>query len=760
MPGGIRSKLNWRVSKGRVVGLSLLVLISVMIISGFAGDIARAMFYRLPSGGLGAAPIYDGPASLEERILESDVVARIKLLSMSPTVEAFGDERSGDSAYVSALEFRFEVIEYLKGGGGNEIVGIVYGNDYYESRLGSVTFGEDLTDTHDMTWDDREAIVFLSKGRGVLSTLEERNRYVLGFADYGVFDSDSYTIDSRYAKRWLPAAESGGAAVAHRVGSGGDEQRFLTGVERAEGESREELINYQVANSAHNKALGTGGDSTTITLSQIRGLIAELQSEIDAGDGSPEYSQCVVEKYRWYSEVEHHAHGGGYETDSYDHELGSGLPADTVFALGTRSFDPPDDYDPSNHEYTNPHFELESWLGGDDAHLFQVADGKSVIATNRPLPKGQYRLYLNSREAKYIPCDAYPDAWRTWLELVVQVTTPQDALHEAFFDTVDIDESVGAGGENGALQPEWFETDDGESVIERIVWRDGQVEMELSPPAADLDDHRVDFIALDGSVALRLDFGNAVAFADDENVATLAWGVCGQPWADGDLLMLRIAEGIPDDGVQTTNDPDCLVSGIEQTSAPAAVSTPEPEPTTDPTPTFESTAIPEPTATPEPTAAPEPEPTAESTPTPEPTPTAEPTVESTPVPMPTETPIPNATPEAETSAEPMATLVPAEDAPASLPPAPENLTAIVNEDGTVTLSWDAPEDESIKGYQILRQRPTLGEDELSVYVEDSGSTDTTYIDVEVTAGIRHVYQVRAINANGASESSNSVQVGP
>ena len=213
-------------------------------------------------------------------------------------------------------------------------------------------------------------------------------------------------------------------------------------------------------------------------------------------------------------------------------------------------------------------------------------------------------------------------------------------------------------------------------------------------------------------------------------MATLTWGVCGQPWADGDLLMLRIAEGIPDDGVQTTNDPDCLVSGIEQTSAPAAVSTPEPEPTTDPTPT------------------------------PEPTPTAEPTVESTPVPMPTETPIPNATPEVETSAEPIATLVPAEDAPASLPPAPENLTAIVNEDGTVTLSWDAPEDESIKGYQILRQRPTLGEDELSVYVEDSGSTDTTYIDVEVTAGIRHVYQVRAINANGASESSNSVQVGP
>ena len=97
---------------------------------------------------------------------------------------------------------------------------------------------------------------------------------------------------------------------------------------------------------------------------------------------------------------------------------------------------------------------------------------------------------------------------------------------------------------------------------------------------------------------------------------------------------------------------------------------------------------------------------------------------------------------------------------ASPPPPPQNLTAVVNDDGSVTLIWDAPDDDSITGYRILRQRPTEGEDALLVYVEDSGSTDTTYIDVEVTAGIRHVYQVRAINANGASESSNSVQVGP
>ena len=760
MLGGMRSKLRGRMSKLSVIGLSLLVTIGVMIISGFAGDIGRAMFYRLPSGGLGAAPIYDGPASLKERILESDVVARVKLLSMSPSVEAFGDERSGNSAYVSALEFRFEVLEYLKGGGG-EIVGIVYGNDYYESKLGALTLGEDLTDTHDTTWDDREAIVFLSKGRGVLSTLEEPDRYVLGFADYGVFDSDSYTIDSRYSKRWLPAAAIEGVSVAHGAGSGGGEQRFLTGAERAEGESREELIDYRVANSAHNKALGTGGDSSMITLSQIKDLIADLQEEIDEGDGSEDYLECVLEKYKRNREVEYKYEASGgvtYGTISYDHELASGSPADTVFALGTRPFHPPDDYDPANHEYANPHFEWEGWIEGKDAQMFRVANNKSVIATTRPLHRGEYRFYFNSLDSKYIPCSAYPDRLRTSEELVVHVSALAGALHEAFFDPVDIDEGVGAGGGRGVLRPEWFETDDGETVIESIEWWDGQVEMELSP-AADLIDYRMDLIALDGSVALRLDVIDAIEVLDEDEVATLIWGVCEQPWVDGDLLMLRIAGGTPDDGVQATNDAECLAAAQEHVTADAAEPTATLEPTPTPEPTAEPTIDPEPTATPaaEPTSTPEPTATAAGT-----TPTPEPTAEPTPEPEPTATHTPTAA--ATVATEPRPTSVPSEDtdstASASPPPAPENLTAVLNEDGTATLTWDAPDDDSTTGYRILRQRPAEGEDALLVYVEDTGSTDTSYTDVDVTAGIQHLYSVKAINDAGLSEPSNSVQVNP
>ena len=39
----------------------------------------------------------------------------------------------------------------------------------------------------------------------------------------------------------------------------------------------------------------------------------------------------------------------------------------------------------------------------------------------------------------------------------------------------------------------------------------------------------------------------------------------------------------------------------------------------------------------------------------------------------------------------------------------------MNGDGDVVLSWEAPEDDSITGYQILRRRPTEGEDTLLVY---------------------------------------------
>ena len=73
-----------------------------------------------------------------------------------------------------------------------------------------------------------------------------------------------------------------------------------------------------------------------------------------------------------------------------------------------------------------------------------------------------------------------------------------------------------------------------------------------------------------------------------------------------------------------------------------------------------------------------------------------------------------------------------------------SLRYAANADGSVTLYWNAPGDDGVTGYRIFRRRYSLGEPKGLVYVEDTGSTATTYTDTEVTAGAPHSYRVQAI----------------
>ena len=83
---------------------------------------------------------------------------------------------------------------------------------------------------------------------------------------------------------------------------------------------------------------------------------------------------------------------------------------------------------------------------------------------------------------------------------------------------------------------------------------------------------------------------------------------------------------------------------------------------------------------------------------------------------------------------------------------------MVNGDGSVTLTWEAPDDDSVTGYLILRRRPHEGESTLLGYVGNTGSTETTFTDTNGTAGTRHVYRVKAINDAGPGKQSNYVNV--
>ena len=64
------------------------------------------------------------------------------------------------------------------------------------------------------------------------------------------------------------------------------------------------------------------------------------------------------------------------------------------------------------------------------------------------------------------------------------------------------------------------------------------------------------------------------------------------------------------------------------------------------------------------------------------------------------------------------------------------------------------------GYRILRRRPLEGEPHLLVYVNDTGSTVTTYTDAGGVAGTRYAYRVKAINDDGVGARSNYLRVEP
>ena len=93
--------------------------------------------------------------------------------------------------------------------------------------------------------------------------------------------------------------------------------------------------------------------------------------------------------------------------------------------------------------------------------------------------------------------------------------------------------------------------------------------MRLSPHNR-LANHHADFIALDGTVSLRLDFDAAAETGEGDSRA-LSWAVCAQPRQAGDLLMLRISES-PADLTGVTRDADCV--SVAPTPAPAATSEP------------------------------------------------------------------------------------------------------------------------------------------------------------------------------------------
>jgi len=467
---------------------------------------------------LGGVPSYEGENSLEERILKVDVVAKVRLSSVSAGTEHYAVFVGQPPVHVGTLEHNFEVLEYLKGTGDDQIVAIVWEipDLLTQSEKDAALQGNALLQARDTQWDNRDAIVFL------YDLLAEPNWYVLGaIEDHPFFDptfDDGYSIASAHSKNWLPSTvrNTGAKGAPLHRSTGSDSQAFYLGPP-VNGASRQGRSSGQSVQS-------------TITLASLKSKIAALNQEITAGDGTDEYRDCVAMKYSAARLWDYQTDGGAQPHYwRYDETIGSGLAAGT-FAYATLNV-PPSVRQPVAPGPRSPDYQLLD----NDAALFSVSH-PGLVFTARPLPVGEYRFYLNRRARGFVICDGQPAGEERDVEVFITVTAPEGVVHEAFFDPVSRGDAMGYFGTGDALKPATFRTSDVSITITSLYTTGDTVTMALSPYNA-LAGKTLDFITGDGSTSLSLE---ASAATGDSTAGTLTWAVGSQPWSSGDELMLRI----------------------------------------------------------------------------------------------------------------------------------------------------------------------------------------------------------------------------
>ena len=102
-------------------------------------------------------------------------------------------------------------------------------------------------------------------------------------------------------------------------------------------------------------------------------------------------------------------------------------------------------------------------------------------------------------------------------------------------------------------------------------------------------------------------------------------------------------------------------------------------------------------------------------------------------------------------------LAPAKTHTPAGPARPRGLTISNYTHESATLTWTDPGDSTITGYQILRRVRGPGTD-FAPMVDDTGTTDTTYVDHTVVPKTLYAYQIKAINAVGLSSQRHVANV--
>ena len=514
-----------------------------------------------------SAPFY-GPTSLEQRIADSDLVIIGRMISTANTVEEAN--LYGQNGYVGALRFTFDVSEVLKAPSGSttptRIVALVPSLNRQDTRDQALVASMRMLSERNSKWDDRNAVVFLSNSNLRYPATQSDDLYFMSIVDYEYGLGDLYSLESKRNKMWLPetqpAGGDDGVGSGTAAAKGTTERWFLTDVPQT-------APTTQSRSSDSNQA----AEEPSVTLTSLQAVISSINIELNA-ETSMQYKWCVGKKYERKSRSTFmESQGKQYIGDplSYEAEISSGLPANTeAFTENYKTIFGEDGWE-STSEYS-----------GDDAHLFATGtrgktwtntytiqtSSQSVLArveyeksieplvTTRPLPSGVYELTRKFRPSYSVLCD--PDHFSV-SPITITVIAPPGTLHEAFFDPVTDGSAVAADSSNGQLEPAAFtDANNASATLQRIEWQTDTVKVKVSPHTG-MAGHKLDFIELDGSVSLSLQIDDATVDAANK---TLSWSVTEQPWHDGDLLMLRIKEVVPE--IALIDVPETITQGSSE----------------------------------------------------------------------------------------------------------------------------------------------------------------------------------------------------
>ena len=444
-------------------------------------------------------------------LLDADAIIKAKLVSIVPEVNAHKHW-----GYVAELLYMFDVLQYLKGEGDNELLVRLYSGPKY------IAFPDWLDDRSE---EEAKALADIWLSRQKYADSAERDVILLLVCR----EADNYTF--------LRTEEG--------KGQGDDPLHGETWL-AADDDSM-----YQ--------PLFPGSESTALAVHTLISRIKELEDL-----GGVEYRQCINSALRYRSQVR-----GQYLGTYREFTIGGYVEPEPF-----PQFRPGDSHSEYVKAYRLQRPPIKSglfgdyWLDGKDKDLFTMrisADSDRYyegVYAIRPLPQGEYSVFF-SQYHQSLPCHDLrsANAWKTrdTIELIFTVTNfeKEHIAHEAFFDPIAQGSSIGADATRGRIDPNSFHVDSSTEVtIKGIDWDSGVVTLSMKVDGPTVPAGTIEVVG-QSSGWIMLNLPDAVRTMGDDHTI-LRWGVCDQPWNRGELLLLRLYK-VPY-WTFDTNEEECLAS--------------------------------------------------------------------------------------------------------------------------------------------------------------------------------------------------------